>query len=101
MADIRKFALEQRSVSFYAARAALSPKYFSRLVIKHTGKRPLDHIRSYIALEAKCMLASGRYTTKQVADHLGFSNVSSFTRFFRQRTGTTPQQNHTYTIHNQ
>ena len=93
MADIRKFALAQRSVSFYAARAALSPKYFSRLVIKHTGKRPLDHIRSYLALEAKCMLASGSYTTKQVADYLGFSNVSSFTRFFRQQTGTTPQQN--------
>ena len=99
MTDIRKFAIEQRSVSFYAARAALSPKYFSRLVIKHTGKRPLDHIRSYLALEAKCMLSSGRYTTKQVADYLNFSNVSSFTRFFREQTGTTPKQSLNLTIH--
>ena len=92
MSDIRHFVAEQREVSFYAQRAALSPKYFSRLVIKQTGRRPLDHIRGYIALEAKCQLGSGRYTIKQVADNLNFSDTSSFTRFFRSETGLTPAE---------
>ncbi len=92
MADIRHFATEQREVSFYAQRAALSTKYFSRLVIKQTGRRPLDHIRGYIALEAKCQLGSSRYTIKQIADNLNFSDTSSFTRFFRSETGLTPAE---------
>lgn len=92
MSDIRHFVAEQREVSFYAQRAALSPKCFSRLVIKQTGRRPLDHIRGYIALEAKCQLGSGRYTIKQVADNLNFSDTSSFTRFFRSETGLTPAE---------
>ena len=92
MTDIRHYAITQRKVSFYAARAALSPKYFSRLIIHQTGKRPLDHIYDYLVLEAKCKLSSGRHTIKQIADYLNFSGTSAFTRFFRTKTGLTPAE---------
>lgn len=92
ISDIRQYAVDEHEVAFYAERAALTTKYFSRLIIRETGKRPLDHIREYLALEAKCQLASGRYTIKQVADSLNFSDSSSFTRFFRSETGYTPAE---------
>ncbi len=92
MSDVRHYAIEHREVSFYADRAALSTKYFSRLVVSQSGKRPLDHIRDYLILEAKCLLASGQYTVKQIADYLNFSNTSAFTRFFRTGAGTTPAE---------
>jgi len=92
LSDIRKFALQQREVSFYAGRAELAPKYFSRLIIKITGKRPLEHIHEYLVLEAKCLLASHELTIRQIAQTLGFSNTSAFTRFFHMVAGLTPAE---------
>ncbi len=90
--DLHQHVLEERNLAFYADRASLSTKHFSRLVIQQTGKRPLDHIRDYLALEAKCMLAAKKYTIKQISDRLYFSNTSAFTRFFRLATGNTPAE---------
>lgn len=90
ISDVHKFAVENRSISFYADRASLSAKHFSRIIIGQTGKRPVDYIREYIALEAKCILSSEKYSIKQVSEMLNFSNTSSFTRFYKSVTGTTP-----------
>ncbi len=92
MADLHRYVLSERELSFYADRAAVTPKHFSRVVLRQTGKRPSDHIRDYLALEAKCMLSSKKYTIKQVAEMLNFSNTSAFTRFFRTATGATPAE---------
>lgn len=37
-------------------------------------------------------LAAKKYTIKQIADRLNFSNTSAFTRFFRMATGNTPAE---------
>jgi len=90
MMDLHRYVTTERELAFYAARAAISPKHLSRVVIQQTGKRPADHIRDYLTLEAKCLLATKKYTIKQISDMLNFSNTSAFTRFFRTATGTTP-----------
>jgi|GEM_PF-2412265 len=88
--NVSRHYIEKREVSFYADKAALSPKHFSRLVIRVTGKRPLKHIQDRVALEAEYMLLTRKYSISQIADILRFSNSSSFSRFFRKATGETP-----------
>ena len=41
-------------------------------------------------LEAKRLLAHGDQPAAKIAARLGFSSATNFTKFFHQRTGTSP-----------
>lgn len=91
MSDIHQYVLKERNIDFYSSRASLSKKHFSRIIIMQTGKRPVEHIREYLSIEAKCLLATEKYSIKQISEMLNFTNTSSFTRFFHSVTGKTPK----------
>ena len=83
---------QERSVSFYADKLCLSPKYFSKLIKKASGRRATDWIDTYVILEAKSCLKNTGLSIKQIVSKLNFADQPSFTKYFKARTGLTPAQ---------
>ena len=46
--DVHEYCGVERSVTFYAERCCLSPKYFARLVTESLGKKPGDIIKENV-----------------------------------------------------
>jgi len=90
--DVHTHAAKERSVTFYADKACLSPKYFARIITKTSGQKPSHWIKNYVILEAKAMLGTGKYTIQQVSDRLNFPNASFFCKYFRAEVGISPGQ---------
>jgi len=89
--DIALHYHESHEVTFYAARQSLTPKYFASIIKSNTGKRASEHINQYIMTQARWLLQHERkQTIQQIAYRLGFTEQSSFSRFFKEYTGTTP-----------
>lgn len=84
--------MEERSISWYADRLCVSPKYFAQVIYKESGKYAKDWIRDYVIREAKKMLKSGNYTVQEVSDALHFSNPSFFGSYFRKAVGISPRE---------
>lgn len=80
------------SVNYYAERLNITPKYFSSVCSKVTGKAPSQIIADEIISRSQVMLREGSHNIKQIADLLGFANQSHFGTFFRKHTGMSPQQ---------
>lgn len=92
LSDVHEFCSVDRSVSFYAERCCLSPKYFARLITEALGKKPGDIIKENVILEAKVMLISKSYSVQQVSDKLNFPNSSFFCKYFKAATGCSPRK---------
>lgn len=75
------------SVNEFAARANLSPGYFSELVKKETGTTPKTLIMQHMVEVAKHRLAVSDDDISLIAYGLGFEYPAHFTRMFRRITG--------------
>ena len=90
LALVSEYHTSRRTVSFYAEKLCLTPKYLAKLVRTATGRSASEWIDGYVILEAKNMLRYSSLPVKEIASRLNFSDVPSFHRFFRSRTGLTP-----------
>jgi len=87
---VSRYSTEERSISFYAERLFLSPRYLSTVVKNVSGKSLMYWIDLSVTNKAKISL---RYTDNSIADiahDLGFDEQTTFTRFFKRMTGITP-----------
>lgn len=75
-----------------AARAGLSPFYFTRLFKKETGHTPHEYIILSRINIAKFYLKSSSYSIKEICFNSGFSSESSFCSTFRKICGITPSE---------
>ena len=82
--------LQHHTIKHYAEVLNISPKYFSSLIKKVSGKTAGEWIDEYILLEARALLKSRRYTIQQVSDMLSFPNQSFFAKYFKAHIGCTP-----------
>ncbi|QIS22126.1 helix-turn-helix domain-containing protein [Nocardia terpenica] len=80
----------RHKVAEYAARLGYSTRTLNRLARENTGLTAKQLIDERIVLEAKRLLAHGDDAVTRIADHLGFDDPSNFSKYFQQRTGTTP-----------
>ena len=81
---------ERHSVNDYAELIGRSPKTLSNLFKKAGSKTPLQFIHERILLEARRLL---RFTDKDVSEigyDLGFTDIHSFSRFFKKKEGIAP-----------
>lgn len=81
---------EHKDVKYYANRAGLTPKYFAKVILKASGRHPLNLIREYIINDARTMLKSGNYTVDQICNILHFSSRAQFNKYFKDATGISP-----------
>lgn len=90
---VTKHYRESIDVDFYASMFHLTPKYFSTLLKSEMGMTPKQWIDQYVALQAKSMLLRRKdLNIQQIAYLMGFSEQSSFTRFFKKFVGVTPTE---------
>ncbi|MBR3945750.1 MAG: AraC family transcriptional regulator [Bacteroidales bacterium] len=91
MDDLQVFGSKERTVSFYADRCCVSPKYFSKMIHLASGKTPIQLIKERVIVEAKVLLNSTDMSIQEIAEALNFPNDSFFCRYFKAATGMTPE----------
>ena len=92
-ASIATLYCESKEVRFYAEQQHLSPKYFATVIKNETGIRAADWIANYVIIQAKEMLRHHRaMSIQQISDALGFSDQSTFSRYFKSHVQITPSE---------
>ena len=89
---IRSTDIAEIDVEGLAAQCHLSKSGFRRLFREYTGMAPLEYVNHMKAAQAKARLKSGVMTVAEVAESLGFSDPSYFSRFYRRATGRRPSE---------
>lgn len=87
-----KFHRQERSVTFYADKMSLTPKYLSKVIREASGKSTSQWIDEMVIMEAKAMLKSSNLSVLQISENLYFPNASFFGSYFKKRTGFSPIQ---------
>jgi len=81
---------KKHTVADYASMMCKSPKTLSNIFKKLGSKSPLEFIKDRRTLEAKRLLNYSKLSISQIGFELGFSDVQSFSRYFRRETGFSP-----------
>lgn len=83
---------KERRVDFYAEQLYLSPKHFSTVIKKVSGKTAGQWIDEYVILEAKTLLKYSAMSIQEVAYYMNFPNPSFFGKYFKHHTGMSPSE---------
>jgi len=91
---------ESREIQYYANLMHLTPKYFTKVIRSATGGlSPAQWIEQYVTTQAKRLIESrATHTLQETAYLLGFSEPTSFYRYFKRVTGMTAKQYQQLTI---
>ncbi len=79
-------------VAFYAAKLNRSPKTLSNLFSLASERKPLTIIHDRIMLHARRQIVYTKLSIKEIAYGLGFEDIQTFSRFFKNRQGMSPVQ---------
>ncbi|PXA86467.1 AraC family transcriptional regulator [Nostoc sp. 3335mG] len=90
MNDIQQHPEAEHSLEEMAARAGVTPTHFCRIFKKATGVSPHQYVMKARLDRAQHMLEQSDASMAMIADALGFTSQSHFTRAFRQFAGETP-----------
>lgn len=91
LALVETHIADHKQVSQYAGMLNLSPYQLNAITRATLGKTCSELINEHIILEAKRYLLATSGQVKQIADHLGYEDVSYFIRFFKKHTGYSPE----------
>lgn len=84
--------VDERSVTFYAKKLFISPKYLSLIVKETTGRSANQWIDDYVIIAAKRLLRYSGKNIQQTAYELNFPNQSAFGKYFKRITGLSPTE---------
>jgi len=80
----------EHSLEQMAAEAGVTPTHFCRIFKRATGISPHQYVMKARLNRAQQMLEQSAASMSEIADALGFTSQSHFTRAFRQFVGETP-----------
>lgn len=78
--------------SFYAEKMHMTPKQINDNCKQSLGKTVSDLIKERLILEACRLLVHSDLTVTQISLDIGYLDNSYFARFFKKKTGQTPEQ---------
>lgn len=81
---------ENLTVGYLAGRANLHQDYFSRLFLKYAGQRPLSYLHEKRIERAQYLIATTHLSYSEIAEKVGFENLSHFSKIFKKVTSLTP-----------
>jgi len=87
---VSQYSSQQRNIAFYADRLFLSPRYLSTVIKNVSGKSLMHWVDMSVINKAKIALRYTDLPIAQIAHDLGFDEQTTFTRFFKRITATTP-----------
>ena len=82
----------KHTVAEYANLMNKPPKSLTNLFANHILKSPLQIIQDRIFIEAKRILLNSEKSIKETAFELGFEDIQSFSRFFKNKQGVSPKE---------
>jgi len=82
----------KHTVAEYANLMNKPAKSLTNLFANHIEKSPLQIIQDRIFLEAKRILLNSEKSIKETAFELGFEDIQSFSRFFKNKQGVSPKE---------
>ena len=85
---------ESRELKYYADLLDLTPKHLSKVIRTVTnGLSPVEWIEQYVTTQAKRLIETrATHTLQEIAYMLGFTEPTSFYRYFKRVTGMTAKQ---------
>ena len=84
---------ESREVKYYAHLLNLTPKHLSKVIHSAADISPAEWIEQYVTAQAKRLIRShATPTLQETAYLLGFSEPTTFYRYFKRVTGMTAKQ---------
>ncbi|CAN5390514.1 helix-turn-helix transcriptional regulator [soil metagenome] len=86
-----KHLTTHKQVSQYTSLMNLSTYQLNEITKATVGKTASEIINQQVILEAKRYLLATPNQVKDIADHLGYEDVSYFIRFFKKHTGESPE----------
>ncbi|MFD6288581.1 helix-turn-helix transcriptional regulator [Streptomyces sp. NPDC060205] len=87
---VEKDFARTRQVEDYADALGYSARTLARATLASIGLGAKEFIDRRVALEAKRLLAHSDQSAARIADRLGFSSATHFSKYFHHRTGQTP-----------
>ncbi|WPO84033.1 helix-turn-helix domain-containing protein [Chryseobacterium sp. JJR-5R] len=90
--DLALHHQKERSVEFYAERQFVTTRHLSAVVKEVTGKSAGQVIALIVMNEAKVLLNSSSKPVSEISSMLGFSDLYSFSHFFKKHSGESPSQ---------
>lgn len=91
VALVEKYLSSFKQVADYTHLMSLSAYQLNEITKSSIGKTASTLINEFILLEAKRNLLATPNQIKEIADLLGYEDVSYFIRFFKKHTGYTPE----------
>ena len=92
LAIIEREYMDDLSVATFAARVHLAQGYMCRVFKNHTGKNIMAVLLDRRMQQAKLLLSEPNWRVSEVAQAVGFSSVSYFSKVFRDYVGITPSE---------
>lgn len=82
--------VRSRFVTDYASRLCVTPKYLSAVCKHNTGKTASVWIDEFVVKDAKQLLLYSDSSIKEIAQELGFPNLSFFGKYIKAQLGLSP-----------
>lgn len=83
---------KHHDVAFYASKLNKSPKTLSNLFALASNRPPISIIHDRIMLHARRQINYTNLSIKEIAYDLGYEDIQTFSRFFKNKEGVSPIQ---------
>ena len=89
---LEQFYKTEKSPSFYADKMAITLKHLNRISKNILNITITELIARRVILESKRIMVDKNRNITQIADELGYSNYSYFSKLFKKNVGMTPTE---------
>lgn len=89
-AAVERDVTRHRDVAHYASQIGYSERTVTRACVRATGRTAKQVLIDRVVLEAKRLLARTDEPIGAIAEQIGFSEATNFTKFFARHAGVTP-----------
>lgn len=87
---VRLYCSTEHGVRFYADKLFITPQYLSKVTKDVSGRSANAWIDEFVLLEAKTLLIHTSLSIQEISFNVGFSDQSSFGKFFKKNVGLSP-----------
>ncbi|KUJ61300.1 hypothetical protein AR687_14035 [Flavobacteriaceae bacterium CRH] len=89
---VESYFAKHHDVAFYASKLNKSPKTLSNLFSSLSDRTPIDIIHERIMVHARKQIYHTTKSIKEIAYDLGYEDIQTFSRFFKNKEGLSPIQ---------
>lgn len=89
---LREEDIKHQPVYYYAEKLFISSKYLSHVCKEMSGKSANDFIQSAVVEEITHYLKNSTLSVKEIANRMGFPNISFFGKYVKAHLGMSPNE---------